>query len=288
MSRLRRLELELGIWCFPGAWNLGFGALGTARRESRPTSPINYQPSTINSPAPVIPQMARFGAFQRFAAAEDRLEHELEMLARRIQSQFARGGEDGVAMQDGDAFALGAREFFEAFAELKFFAGEEFNVEAAEFPECGGVAKDERAGHPAQRAAGDVPQGGDGVAAGVAGFEADGAAAGEALAGGDLRGDVIEERGAGVRVGVDEDEPVAGGGAGAAIARAADLVDGLKDDLGAGGPGDFRGAVGGVIVADDEFGGPSAPGESGQRGLHLDEGFAKEAFFVEGGNDDRD
>src|SRR5690242_17040589 len=97
--------------------------------------------------------------------------------------------------------------------------------EHAEFPERGGVAKDERAGHQAEHAARTIPQRGDDSVGALAGFEAYGAAAGEALAGGDVRGDVIEERGAGVCVGVDEDEPIAGGGAGAAIARAADLVD---------------------------------------------------------------
>ena len=184
--------------------------------------------------------------------------------------------------------AFGAREFFEAFAQFKFFAGEEVGVEAAEFSEGGGFTKDERAGHPTQPAADDIPEGGDDVAGRVAGFEADGAAAGEAAAGGDLRGDVVEEFGAGVGVGVDEDEPIAGGGFGAAIARAADLVDGLEDDGGAGGAGDFRGAVGGVVVAHDEFGLPIASREGGHGGVDLAEGFAEEAFFVEGGDDDRD
>jgi len=229
--------------------------------------------------------MARLRARQRLAAAENGLEQELEMFARRVQSQFAGGGQNGMAMQDDDAFALGAREFFEAFAELKFFAGEKVHVESAQFPERGGVAKNERTGDPPQPATDQVPQGGDDIPARVSGFETDGAAAGEALAGGDLRGDVVEERGAGVRVGVDEDEPIAGGGAGATIARAADLVDGLEDDPGAGGPGDFRRAVGGVVVAHDEFGGPSAPGEGSHRAPDVAKGFAQEPLFVEGGHD---
>ncbi len=232
--------------------------------------------------------MALFAVGQRFAARENHFGKQPDMLTRRIQSHLARRCQDGVAMQDDNAFVFGAREFFEAFAEFDFFAGEEVDVESAEFSERSGFAKDERAGHPAQHAAGEIPEGGDSVAAGVSGFEADGAAAGEAAAGGDLRGDVVKEGGARVRVGVDEDEPVAGGGFGAAIARAADLVDGFEDDAGSGGAGDFRGAIGGVVVAHDEFALPSAPGKGGHGIADLAKGFAEELFFIERRDDDGD
>jgi len=193
-----------------------------------------------------------------------------------------------MAMEDGDVFALSAREFFEAFAELDFFAGEKFHIEPAEFSERGRFAKDERAGDPSECPTHHVPEVRDEIASGVTGFEADGAAAGEAAASGDLRGDVLEERGAGVRVGVDEDEPIAGGGFGAAIARAADLVDGLEDDVRAGSAGNFRGAIGGVVVAHDELGLPSAPGKGGHGGVDLAKGFAEQLFFIERRDDDGD
>ena len=232
--------------------------------------------------------MAVVAAFEGFAAGEHVLHDEPEIFTRRVQSQLPRGGEDGVLMQDGDFLAFGAREFFEAFAQFNFFAGEELGVESAEFSEGGGFTKNKRAGHQSQPAADAIPQGGDGVASPVAGFEADGAAAGEAVAGGDLCGDVVEEFGGRVGVGIDEDEPVAGGGFGAAIARAADLVDGLEDNGGAGGARDFRGAVGGVVIAHDEFGLPVAPRKCGHGGVDLAKGFAEEPFFVKGGNYDRD
>ena len=232
--------------------------------------------------------MARIPVSEGFAGAQDGFGHEEEMFAGGIQAQFARGGEDGVPMQDDDAFALGVREFFEAFAEFDFFADEEVGVEAADFSERRSFAKDEGAGGPVHDAADGVPEAGDGVAGGVSALEPDGAAAGEAAAGLDLRGDVIEERGAGVRIGIDEDEPIAGGGFGAAIARAGDLVDGLEDDGGAGSARDGGGGVGGVVIAHDEFGVPAAAGESGHGVADVAEGFAEEAFFVEGGDDDRD
>ena len=98
--------------------------------------------------------MAGLAAFEGLAAGENRFGHESEMFARGVQSQFARGGQDGVAMQDDDFPALGAREFFEAFAEFDFFAGEEVGVEPAELAEGGGFTKNERAGDPTECPAG--------------------------------------------------------------------------------------------------------------------------------------
>jgi hypothetical protein len=239
-------------------------------------------------PPPIVPSVAFFAAVPGFAAGSDGLEHEGEMFTGGIQAQLARRGQDGVPMQDDNFPALDAREFFEPFAQFNFFAGEELGIEAAEFSERSGFTKDERAGDPPNCPAHRVPQGGEQIARGISGFETDGAAAGQAAAGGDLRGDVVEEFGAWVGVGVDEDEPLAGGGFGAAIARAADLVDGLEDDGGARGARDIRGAVGGVVVAHDEFGLPAAPREGSHGGADLAKGFAQEPFFVKCGDDDGD
>ena len=54
------------------------------------------------------------------------------------------------------------------------------------------------------------------------------------------------------------------------------------------GADDFRRAVGGVIIADDQFGFPMGAGESSAGGLHVAQGFAEQAFFIEGRNDDGD
>jgi hypothetical protein len=106
------------------------------------------------------------------------------------------------------------------------------------------------------------------------------------VAGGDLISDVLKQRAAGVRVGIHKNEPVAGGGAGAGIPGAADLVEGFEHDERARSAGDVAGAVGGIVVADDELEFPAARGEGGGGGFDLREGGAEELFLVEGGDDD--
>jgi hypothetical protein len=64
------------------------------------------------------------------------------------------------------------------------------------------------------------------------------------------------------------------------------LVKGLEDNVGAGGAGDFGGFVGGIVVADDEFGLPTAVVKGGQGGVDVTKSFAETAFFVKGGDDD--
>ncbi len=101
-----------------------------------------------------------------------------------------------------------------------------------------------------------------------------------------LRGDVVEEGGARARVGVDEDEPIAGGGFGAATSARPIKLMGLEDDVGAGGAGDFRGAIGGVVCRALTMSSVScaAPGEGGHGiGVTWAKGFAEELFLVERG-----
>ena len=191
-------------------------------------------------------------------------------------------------MQDNHFLVLGARECFEAIAQVQFFGGKQFHIESTDFPERGGFAKNKASRGPASGAAGEVPQRDGDVADEIPALEVNGAAAREAAAGFNLGGDVVEELGAGVGVGVDEDEPIAGGGFGAAIARASDLVDGLEDDGGAGVARDFGGAVGGVVVANDEFGWPVASREGSHGGIDLAQRFAQQSFFIVGGDYNRD
>ena len=88
-------------------------------------------------------------------------------------------------------------------------------------------------------------------------------------------------------VGVDEEEPVAGGGLGAGVAGAADLVEGLEDDAGADGAGEVGSGVGGIVIADNDFPGDVGGGEGGGGGLvDRREGGGEEFGLVPGGDDD--
>ena len=119
-------------------------------------------------------------------------------------------------------------------------------------------------------------------------IEFNGAAAGNAFAGGDLFGDAFKKSRTGVGIGIDKNEPIAGSGGCAGVSGAGDLVDRFKDHVCSGSTGDFRGFVRGIVVADDEFRFPAALMEGGKGGVDVAQGFAKASFFVEGWDDGRD
>ncbi len=149
-----------------------------------------------------------------------------------------------MPVQDDDFFAALFREFFQAVAEVDFFGCEEFEVEAADFAEGVGAAKDEGAGAPFANAADPIPHAREAVGKEMAFVHADNAAAGHAAAALNLFGDVGEEFGGGVGVGVDEDEPIAGGDACSGVSGAGDLVDFFGDDFRSSGSRDVRGFIG--------------------------------------------
>ena len=222
----------------------------------------------------VVPGVAFFAAVPAFAPREEGFEYDGGVFAQGVEMNFAGGGEEGMAMEDDEAAAGFAGEDFEAFAEVDFFGGVEFAAEAAEFPEGVGLAEDEGAGEQSEAAADAVPKFGEEAGKGEVAIETDGGAAGEAVAAGDLPGDFLEEFGAGVGIGIDEDEPIAGGSGSAGISGPGDLVVGLEDDFGAGVAGEFGGAVGGIVVADDDLSLPIAAGEWSQASVNVMQRFA--------------
>lgn len=115
-----------------------------------------------------------------------------------------------------------------------------------------------------------------------------GAAAGQVFTGSDLFGDAVEEGRAGMGIGIDKDEPIAGSSGSATVSGAGDLVEGFEDDFCSGGAGDFSGFVSGIVVADDEFGFPAALMESGKGGVDVAQSIAEALFFVEGRDDGGD
>lgn len=96
-----------------------------------------------------------------------------------------------------------------------------------------------------------------------------GAAAREAFVGSNLAGNIVEKSGAGMGIGIDKNEPIAGRGGSAAVSGTGDLVDGFEDNFGAGGSGDFGRLIGRIIVADDQFGLPAALMEGGKSGVNV-------------------
>ena len=89
-----------------------------------------------------------------------------------------------------------------------------------------------------------------------------------------------------MRIGVDEDQPVAGRSRRARVACARDLIDRLEDDLCLFLARDEGGPVGRIVVADDEF--PAAGAVEGpRRRLDAIKRPGEQALLVERRNDDR-
>ena len=193
-----------------------------------------------------------------------------------------------MLMQDDNVPAILLRKLFQTAAEIQFFTGEIFGVKAADFSENGGVTENERACDPAARAAFPVPDAGHDIAEGMVALQFHGDSARQAFAGKDLFRDVREKFGAGQRIAINEEQPVAGGSGGAAISGATDLVHGLEDDGGTGAAGDFRSAVGRIIITNDHFGFHARTGEGGAHGIDLLQRASEQPFFIESGNDDGD
>ena len=185
------------------------------------------------------------------------------MFAHGVELEFAGGGDERVPVEDDYFFAGGPGGFSEALAQFQFFGGKEFVAEAADFPKGRGFTKNKGTGHQAPPAADKIPKRGDQPGEEVSLVQANGCAAREVAAGFDGGGDLDKQIRAGAGISIHEEQPVASGGFGATIAGAGDLVDGFEDDGGPGGAGDVGRFIGGIVVANDEFGRPAAAFEGG-------------------------
>jgi len=85
--------------------------------------------------------MRFLAAGQGAALIEDGAQEKADVFARGVKPEFARGGQEGMPVEDDDAFAVCAREFFQALAEFQFFRRKQFVAEAAEFSERRRFAK---------------------------------------------------------------------------------------------------------------------------------------------------
>jgi hypothetical protein len=214
-------------------------------------------------PPSIVPRKASVTIAERAIAEEAGFDQESEVFAEGVKMQFPRGGDEWMLTEDDNTLSMLSSEAFEANAEVDFFSGEEFFAEAANFTKRRGFTKYEWAGHEGKGAADAIPKADEKIRLGVVAVKFNGAAARHASAGSDLFGNIVEKRRAGMWIGIDEDEPIARGGGCAAVSGAGDLIDGFEDDFGAGGTGDFGGFVGGIVIADDEFGFPAAFVKSG-------------------------
>lgn len=191
-----------------------------------------------------------------------------------------------MPVQDHNFPAGSPGQLFESFAQVQLLRRKQFATEAPNLTKGGGLDKNERTRQQPPPAADKIPKPGDQAGDQEIFVEPDGRAAGQAAAGKNLLHDIRKKSGAGMGISIDKHQPVTGGGGGAGVAGASNLVDGFKHDSGPGRAGDLGGAVGGVIVTDNKLDRPAARGKDSGGGLDFRERGAEELLLIEGGNDD--
>lgn len=189
-------------------------------------------------------------------------------------------------MQDDDAAPGFFSQWSQAQTQVQFFPGKKFVIESADFLERRRFDKDERPGEQAAEAAQSVPAARQPLRRAMIPRQPDDATAGQTSAGADGGGDFGKQFRARLRIGVNEQQPFAGGDGRAAIARPADLIDGFKDNRRAVGAGDGRRVICGVVIAHDEFRRETGGGERGATAVDRRQRLTEQARFIESRNDD--
>src|SRR5260221_3353608 len=172
----------------------------------------------------------------------------------------------------------------EAAREVDLLRGIKRFVESAQLAKGRGAAEDERAGRPVHRAAYPVPHPHRQPCEPIVALHLHRAAATQDFSAFQETVHLQKKRPAGKRIRIDKDQPFASSVRCAGVARAGDLVDGLEDHGRTRIARDFGGAVGRVVVADDQL--DVAIERAGGR-ADAAQRFAQQLFFVEGRDDDR-
>ena len=156
-------------------------------------------------------------------------------------------------MQDGHSFAPLACELLQPLGEVDFLADEQLGAEAANLPERGRFAEDERSCRPAPEAAEEIPSANGHSRHQILLCNGNGAATGENASGLNHLRDIPEQPMAWMRIRIHEDQPFTRCHCCAGVPGAADLVDGLEDDFCSPAACELCRAIGRVVVADDGF-----------------------------------
>lgn len=194
---------------------------------------------------------------------------------------FSGGSAQRIPMQNDDASPLLFCQFVKPFAQIDFFGGKKLVVEPADGAKSIARAKNERARHPTADAAEPVPGKGGAIGHKMALVQAHRATPSQAPAQFHLRRHFGKQLHRRVRVGIDENKPVSRRGCRPGITGAGDLIDRFKNHGCARGARDFGGGVRGIVIANDQFRFPSAPGKAAHGLADFPQGGRQQLFFVE-------
>lgn len=242
----------------------------------------------IRSTPAVVPDGAGLAVGHRGLGAEHSPNHEGRDLPGFVEPDLPRRGDQRRSRQDGKGPSACPFRLLQSSREVDFFAGVLLQAETAHLAECIGFDKDERSRRESAESTDEVPDAGSEVGGGWPFVETDRASTGKDPTGLNRLEDQGQEGWGRDGVGVEEQDPLPVRSCGSGIACTADHVDRFKDDAGAVSPGNFRGAIRRVVVADDDLGGPGALMKGFERLMQGSEGCREESFLVEGRDDHRE
>ena len=179
--------------------------------------------------------------------------------------QSARRGQDWVLVQNDKTFARFLGQLLQALTQFPIFTGKGFEAETAEFSERCRFDENKRSMKQPPPAESKIQDGHHQLDVETLLIPAKGRAAAATGAGLNLLCRVGKQFHAGMGIGVHKNQPVAGGRRRPGIPGAGDLIDWFKYNRRAGSSRDFRRAVGGIVVAHDQFDLPAALRECARR-----------------------
>ena len=206
------------------------------------------------------------------------------MLAPFIEPDPAVARNERMPAKDDDRPPFVAGEALQPPEEIDLLGRKELLIESTDLAERRGLQEHERSRRPLADSAERVPDGERDN--GARAVEYDRAPACQASPALDLISRIREEFYARSRVRVDEHEPVPVSVRCTRVPRAGDLIERLEDDSRTGRAGDFGGAVGGIVVTDDQLREPSARPERRHRGADALERLRQQPLLVERRDDD--
>ena len=191
-----------------------------------------------------------------------------------------------MPMQNDRPLSGGARQLFQPFAQINLLSGKEPVVETTNLSKRHGFAKNKRSRRILPQPADPIPKLSHQTGEEISAIQFNRAAAIEKIARLNRVRHLREEFRPRMRVRIHEHQPIAGSRLRPLIARPRNLVHRFKHHRRARHPRQFCGAVGGVVIANDQFALPAARLKSGHRLPNRSQACAEQLLLVKRRYDD--
>lgn len=242
---------------------------------------------SLHLPPPIVPKRATLALGNRPPGRKDRLCEKPQMFRLAVKMHLPGGGHETLLRNDRHAQSTRSREFFQPRAELDFFARKKFIAEPAQLPKKLRLAHHERARRPSSHKADQIPSSHQDPRQECARIQPHQAAAAGIASGLDSLRHRREQLRMRKRIRIHKNDPLTRRRGCAAVPRPGDLVHRFENNGRPQALRQFRGSIGGIIVANNQLRFPPFPGENLTGVFHRGERRHDELLLIEGWNNDR-